>query len=238
MKAVLLRSCLVVCGLVCMVSSSSAQPPVGALAIDERQGARYGWAVDYSTASAARSAALGECGPGCSVVLTFERCAAYAADQDANSTAVGWAESDGSVEAASGAALSACGSGCIVRVWGCNGPVVEEGLGLDRSARREIQEGLRPRASTRALRTGGSAPGRGRRLVAGSRIEECVRRAIWTARRRRRCARQTPRRRRSGNGLLASRFPRGSSRPRRVSGPLRPRPRLPPRSSRVCSGSR
>ena len=142
MKAVLLRSCLVVCGLVCMVSSSSAQPPVGALAIDERQGARYGWAVDYSTASAARSAALGECGPGCSVVLTFERCAAYAADQDANSTAVGWAESDGSVEAASGAALSACGSGCIVRVWGCNGPVVEEGLGLDRSARREIQEGL------------------------------------------------------------------------------------------------
>ena len=33
-------------------------------------------------------------------------------------------------------------SGCIVRVWGCNGPVVEEGLGLDRAARREIQQGL------------------------------------------------------------------------------------------------
>ena len=142
MKAVLLRSGLVVCGLVCMASSSWAQPPVGALAVDERPGDRYGWVVDYSTASAAQSAALGECGPGCSVVLTFERCAAYAADQDANSTAVGWAESDGSVAAASGAALSACGSGCIVRVWGCNGPVVEEGLGLDRSARREIQEGL------------------------------------------------------------------------------------------------
>ena len=125
-----------------MAWSSSAQPPVGALAVDERQGDRYGWAVDYATASAARSAALGECGPGCSVVLTFERCAAYAADQDASSTAVGWAESYGSVAAASGAALSACGSGCIVRVWGCNGPVVEEGLGLDRSARREIQEGL------------------------------------------------------------------------------------------------
>ena len=124
MKPALLRSCLVVCGLVCMASSSAAQPPVGALAVDERQGDRYGWAVDYSTASAARSAALGECGPGCSVVLTFERCAAYAADQDANSTAVGWAESYGSVAAASGAALSECGSGCIVRVWGCNGPVV------------------------------------------------------------------------------------------------------------------
>ena len=146
MKAVLLRSCLVVCGLVCMASSSSAQPPVGALAIDERQGDRYGWAVDYATASAARSAALGECGPGCSVVLTFARCAAYAADQAAASTAVGWAESYGSAAGARGAALSACGtrggSGCIVRVWGCNGPVVEEGLGLDRSARREIQEGL------------------------------------------------------------------------------------------------
>ena len=146
MKPALLRSCLAVCGLVCMAWSSSAQPPVGALAVDERQGDRYGWAVDYATGSAARSAALGQCGPGCSVVLTFERCAAYAADQDANSTAVGWAESYGSVAEASGAALSACGSrggsGCIVRVWGCNGPVVEEDLGLDRSARREIQEGL------------------------------------------------------------------------------------------------
>ena len=72
--------------------AASAQTPVGVLAIDER----YGWAVDYETAAAARQAALWECGPGCSVVLTFPRCAAYAADQDANSTAVGWAESYGS----------------------------------------------------------------------------------------------------------------------------------------------
>ena len=34
------------------------------------------------------------------------------------------------------------GSGCIVRAWGCNGPVVEEGLGLDRATRRLIQQGL------------------------------------------------------------------------------------------------
>ena len=146
MKPVLLRSCLVLCGVVCMAALSAAQPPVGALAVDEHQGDQYGWAVDYETASAARSAALGECGAGCSVVLTFARCAAYAADQDANSTAVGWAESYGSAAGARGAALRACGtrggSGCIVRVWGCNDPVVEEGLGLDRSARREIQEGL------------------------------------------------------------------------------------------------
>ena len=32
--------------------------------------------------------------------------------------------------------------GGIVRAWGCNGPVVEEGLGLDRSSRRQIQRGL------------------------------------------------------------------------------------------------
>ena len=238
MKAVLLRSGLVVCGLVCMASSAAAQPPVGALAVDERQGDRYGWAVDYSTASAARAAALGECGPGCSAVLTFERCAAYAADQDAASTAVGWAESYGSAAGARGAALSACGSrggsGCIVRV----------GRGRSGAAVRRVgrfRRGSRPRASTRAVRTGCSAPGPGRRLVAGSRLEERVRRAIWTVRRRRRCGRQAPRRGRSGNSLLPSgrpRFPRGSSRHRRVSRPLRPRRPRRPRSSRVCSGSR
>ena len=81
------------------------------------------------------------------MVLTFERCAAYAADQDADSTAVGWAESYSSSSAAQQSAVGECssrggGSGCIVRVWGCNGPVVEEGLGLDRAARRAIQEGL------------------------------------------------------------------------------------------------
>ena len=60
----------------------------------------------------------------------------------------GWAQSYGSAAEAQQAALSECstrggGSGCIVRVWGCNGPVVEEGLGLDRDARRQVQLGLR-----------------------------------------------------------------------------------------------
>ena len=125
---------------------AGAQAPVGALAIDERQGDQYGWAVDYETASAARQWALRECGAGCSVVLTFGRCAAYAADQDAGSTAAGWGESYASADGARRAALAECGSrggsGCIVRVWGCNGPVVEEELGLDRPARREVQAGL------------------------------------------------------------------------------------------------
>ena len=132
--------------VVCAAIPAGAQPRAGALAIDERQGDQYGWAVDYETPSAARAEALNECGAGCSVVLTFNRCGAYAVDQDAGSTAVGWAESYGSAAAARQAALAGCrsrgGSGCIVRVWGCNGQVIEEGLNLDRAARRQIQQGL------------------------------------------------------------------------------------------------
>ena len=140
-------STFVLCAVVCMSASAAAQAPLGALAVDARRGDQYGWAVDYETAGSAQAAALRECGAGCSVVLTFERCAAYAADQDADSTAVGWAESYSSSAAAQQSAVGECssrggGSGCIVRVWGCNGPVVEEGLGLDRAARRAIQEGL------------------------------------------------------------------------------------------------
>ena len=139
-------SALVACAFASTAAMAAAQTPVGALAVDERQGDQWGWAVDYETAAAAQSAALGECGPACSVVLTFERCAAYAADQDADSTAVGWAESYGTAAGAQQAALSECssrgGTGCIIRVWGCNGPVVEEGLGLDRTARQRIQRGL------------------------------------------------------------------------------------------------
>ena len=127
--------------------SAQGQTPMGALAIDERQGDQYGWAVDYETSAAAQAAALRECGAGCSVVLTFDRCGAYAADQDANSAAVGWAESYDSAASARQTALSECssrgGSGCTVRVWGCNGPVVEAGLGLNQAARRQIQLGLR-----------------------------------------------------------------------------------------------
>ena len=145
---VLVRSWVVLCISLCTAAGAGAQIPVGALAIDERQGDQYGWAVDYDAAAAAQGRALQECGAGCSVVLTFGRCAAYAADQDAGSTAVGWAEAYASGADARQRALSECrsrggGSGCIVRVWGCNGPVVEEALGLNRATRRQIQLGLR-----------------------------------------------------------------------------------------------
>ena len=139
---------LAVCALLCMPVYAVAQAPVGALAIDDRQGDQWGWAVDYATVAAAQERALQECGSGCSVVLTFGRCAAYAADQDADSTAVGWAEAYASGTDARQRALSECrsrggGSGCTVRAWGCNGPVVEEGLGLDPATRRQIQLALR-----------------------------------------------------------------------------------------------
>ena len=108
MMKVLALPALVVCLSVCTALRVGAQAPVGALAIDERQGDRYGWAVDYETDEAAWAAALRECGAGCSVVLTFDRCGAYAADQHPDSTAVGWAESYDSAGGARQASLSEC----------------------------------------------------------------------------------------------------------------------------------
>ena len=94
------------------------------MAIDERRGDQYGWAVDYETAAAARGRALQECGSGCSVVLTFGRCAAYAADQDADR--LGGIVRFGGRRAA-GRGLSVVriargGARCTVRVWGCKRP--------------------------------------------------------------------------------------------------------------------
>ena len=146
MKAAGIRSSFVLSVFLYTASPGGAQTPLGALAIDERQGDQYGWAVNFETAGAARQRALSECGSGCAVVLTFERCAAYAVDQDAGSTAFGWAESYDSAAGARQRALAECGSRggsrCTVRAWGCNGHVVEDSLGLGRAVRRVIQESL------------------------------------------------------------------------------------------------
>ena len=48
-------SSLVVCVSLGTALSVAAQTPVGALAVDERQGDQYGWAVDYETVSAAQA---------------------------------------------------------------------------------------------------------------------------------------------------------------------------------------
>ena len=175
----ILRASVVVSAVLGAAWPAVGQGLVGALAIDERRGDQVGWAVDYETEAAAHARALEECGGGCSVMLTFERCGAYAADQDANSTAVGWAEAYDSAVTARQEALSVCsarsgGSGCVVRAWGCNGPVVEEGLGLDRASRRRIQLGLR---------AGGFDPG-GADGLFGPRTRAAIRRwqTSWGAR--------------------------------------------------------
>ena len=150
MKA-LQRTRLLLGVLLCAAVSAAGQPLVGALAIKEGQGDlaieagqsdHYGWAVDYETHGAARAAALRECGAGCSVVLTFERCGAYVGIRDITG---GWGVSLQSTEEARLADLNCVArsySGCVVRVSGCNSDVVEEELGLDQTARRQIQRGL------------------------------------------------------------------------------------------------
>ena len=114
---------LVLAGLVQFGVVSVAQAH-GALAIDGNQKSRYGWAVNFPSAQAARTHALRQCGRNCSVVLTFSRgCGAYAADQSRGASYYGWAQTrDGS--SARRRAVRECqsrgGQSCIVRVWGCN----------------------------------------------------------------------------------------------------------------------
>ena len=159
MRAALLS--LVVSSLVAAAWQAAGQTPVGALAIDERQGIRWGWAVDYETAAAARAAALEECGAGCSVVLTFGRCGAYAADQAGGSTAYGWGESYGSAEgarerasrSAARVAVRAARSGrgaATARWWKRAWPSTVRRDGRSSSASEPLD-------STRAERTGCSA---------------------------------------------------------------------------------
>lgn len=58
------QSWLVVGFLLYATVPTGAQPRAGAMAVDERQGDQYGWAVDYETPAAASAAALSECGAG------------------------------------------------------------------------------------------------------------------------------------------------------------------------------
>jgi uncharacterized protein DUF4189 len=97
---------------------------IGALAIDNNKGSRYGFSYDYSTESDAQARALRECGDGCKIVKTFSSgCAAYAADQASGSPVYGWGVGSNSDDAQS-IALEHCqilgGTQCIIRVWGCN----------------------------------------------------------------------------------------------------------------------
>ncbi len=113
----------------------------GALAIDDDQGAAWGWAAGYATVAEAEREALGECGAGCRIVVSFEAgCAAYATDQTPGSTVTGWSSGAHSSAEAADAALDECarrgGEDCLVRVWAC-----DDGTG-DGAAGRSSSEGL------------------------------------------------------------------------------------------------
>lgn len=98
-----------------------------ALAIDQNNGDRYGWAVDYETQTDADKRALTECqrnGGNCNVVLRFTGgCGVYVVEQGNNSL-YGWGTGNTKSEAETRARKEATaigGKDLIVRVWGCNG---------------------------------------------------------------------------------------------------------------------
>lgn len=100
---------------------------IASLAIDRRNGSRYGWAVDYKTVEEADARALEECGKDgskCHVVLRFTGgCGAYAADFAKGSTVYGWGTARARQAAESRAHSEARrrgGTNVSTRVWGCN----------------------------------------------------------------------------------------------------------------------
>lgn len=94
----------------------------GALAINGKQGAKYGWAIDYPSIKLAEEQALKKCGDGCNVIFTFTGgAAAYAADQSAGSTIYGWGRAASADQAKQIALEETKKRGAtkpIVRVWG------------------------------------------------------------------------------------------------------------------------
>jgi hypothetical protein len=110
---------LFVLGIVSVVQEVLA---AGALAINGKQGAKYGWAIDYPTNKLAEEQALKKCGDGCDIVFSFNGgAAAYAADQTAGSTIFGWGRA-ASAEKAKQIALEETqkrgAKNPIIRVWG------------------------------------------------------------------------------------------------------------------------
>ena len=100
---------------------------VAALAIDRREGSRYGWAIDHRTREEADARAMTECqrlGGNCQIVLRFTGgCGAYAVDQQRGSTAWGWGTDRERGPAESRAASEVTRRGGTLpatRVWGCN----------------------------------------------------------------------------------------------------------------------
>jgi hypothetical protein len=117
-----------------LLAAGSAANAFGALAIDSNRGPAYGFSYDQDSVEAARDAAIENCGPDCSVVVTFEfACAAYAADQSRDDGAYGWGYAP-SRDRAQYFAMKFCdefgGEDCLIRVWACES--VRDGRGMGR----------------------------------------------------------------------------------------------------------
>ncbi|MDJ1159430.1 DUF4189 domain-containing protein [Chelatococcus sp. SYSU_G07232] len=105
-------------------AAPSAAEAYGALAVDYAQGTRFGFSRNQPTEQKAREVALGGCGAGCTVIVTFRKsCAAYAADQTTGSPAEALVKGPAAA-AVRDQALSDCrkrgGRQCSLRVWGCD----------------------------------------------------------------------------------------------------------------------
>lgn len=114
--------------LIVALSAGIAEAQYASLAIDQRAGDQYGWAVNYGSQSEADERALSECEDNsseeCHIVLRFTGgCGAYVVERG-NSSLYGWGTADTRAAAENRAmdeARTRGGQNLAVRVWGCNG---------------------------------------------------------------------------------------------------------------------
>ena len=124
MKAGMLLATLLVTLVLVPSLATAQQTLVGALALNSSS-TRYGWAINYDTASAARQRALNECGSGCRVVATFQGCGALAVESGREvRNAAGWSFNRTTRGQAESAAMQTCrnrgGRSCRIVVSQCN----------------------------------------------------------------------------------------------------------------------
>ncbi len=108
---------------VLLAAASSQVYAAGAIAIGAC--AAYGFAYDYPSVAAAKSAALERCDGNCSQVVTTRKgCAAFAIDGHQPCGALGYANAK-RLGDAQNTALRHChkhgGRDCVIRAWICDG---------------------------------------------------------------------------------------------------------------------
>lgn len=111
---------MVFLALVCLAGQRAFA--YGALAIDTKQGAAYGWAINQPSPADAEKYALDKCGQKCQIVMRFTGgAAAYVADQTQGSTIFAWGRAPDAATARQIAMEEARVRGAkdpLVRVWG------------------------------------------------------------------------------------------------------------------------